>query len=439
MQKITDFNYGFCEKECVKTASRCYAPVECEFGWICRLSAVISEKGAWGIHMAKQNKKAEILEAAERIFSRKGSAAKIGDIGVEAGVTDSVIYHYFKNKNDLMFSVLSERLKWELKRVDEHLKGIIDPASKLSKLIWLQLRYHDRHPDYAALQLFECRSNRKFREHEAHRLTMEWAGYFNAPLAEGVSTGQFDPDLDIQVARDAVLGMLDMENIFCLAAGETENNLSDQEAIMDLILALLRAPKKAVQQSCTKSEAIIRAAEKEISQKGFINAKITHIAARAGVSEGTIYEYFENKDALLFSVMENSIDKHIDVFDEAFSIKEPIRKLRRFIKLHFMLYCQRPEFLNIFLTDGLFNRNFYKSQAYKRFRVYLEGLDRIMVQGKMAGVIRAQVSNRLFKNLFLGAFCHMTLRWQFAEPEKRFNMIGEIDSAVDLIVRSVSV
>lgn len=49
---------------------------------------------------------------------------------------------------------------------------------------------------------------------------------------------------------------------------------------------------------------MLDAAEQEFSAHGFNGALMTDIASRAGVAPGTIYHYFENKDALLYFVIE---------------------------------------------------------------------------------------------------------------------------------------
>ena len=45
-----------------------------------------------------------------------------------------------------------------------------------------------------------------------------------------------------------------------------------------------------------KYHRIIEAATKVFAKKGFYQAKISEIAREAGVADGTIYIYFENKD-----------------------------------------------------------------------------------------------------------------------------------------------
>ena len=49
----------------------------------------------------------------------------------------------------------------------------------------------------------------------------------------------------------------------------------------------------------TKQDDILEAALELIAERGFHGAPISMIAKKAGVGEGTIYIYFENKDALI--------------------------------------------------------------------------------------------------------------------------------------------
>ena len=113
----------------------------------------------------------KILAAAEEVMSQKGFASSsISEIARKANVTDSVIYQYFKGKQDLLFSVPGEKLKRQLVLLKEHLAGMPDVQSQLQKVIWLQLRYHDAHRGYARLLLMECRSFKAFYSSPAYEI-----------------------------------------------------------------------------------------------------------------------------------------------------------------------------------------------------------------------------------------------------------------------------
>ncbi len=388
--------------------------------------------------MPKGNTKEKIIQAAEIIIAKKGKSATISEIGAKSGVTDSVIYHYFKNKDDLMFSVLKERIKVGLDKIAVHLTGIRDPVSKLSKMIWLQLRQHEDLLDYTTLLLFECRSNAKFRKHEAHKLMRKWGRHFTVILEEGKASGLFNADLNVTLARDAILGLLDMENIFCIAAGEKQAGLTVFEEIVDLVIVMIQPQKESLPQNKDRTRTILMAAEQVFAKQGYDSATISDIASNARVSEGAIYEYFKNKEDLLFSLLSRRFESNAESLDELFQIKNPIRKLRRFMRYHFTLFSTQPENLKTFLSSGIYNRNFFTSSAFPKFMTYLLTIDSILDEGKEAKLIRENLDNRIFRNLFLGAFCHMTLRWQFADWSHT-NKLQEVNEIIDLLTEAVIV
>jgi AcrR family transcriptional regulator len=55
--------------------------------------------------------------------------------------------------------------------------------------------------------------------------------------------------------------------------------------------------------AAVKREQILEAARLVFAEKGFHRATIKAIAARAGVADGTVYNFFENKNALILALM----------------------------------------------------------------------------------------------------------------------------------------
>src|SRR5579872_4330456 len=55
-----------------------------------------------------------------------------------------------------------------------------------------------------------------------------------------------------------------------------------------------------------KYQRILDAAIEVIAQKGFFHSRVSEIADRAGVADGTIYLYFKNKDELLMAGIDSA-------------------------------------------------------------------------------------------------------------------------------------
>jgi len=58
------------------------------------------------------------------------------------------------------------------------------------------------------------------------------------------------------------------------------------------------------QLAAARRNQILEAAAKVFAEKGFHPTTIKDIAKEAGIADGTIYNYFENKTALLFGILE---------------------------------------------------------------------------------------------------------------------------------------
>jgi AcrR family transcriptional regulator len=67
-----------------------------------------------------------------------------------------------------------------------------------------------------------------------------------------------------------------------------------------------------------RQEQILGAATRVFADKGFSRATTREVALEAGVSEGTIYNYFEDKEALLMAIMDtlNETERRADDFRE---------------------------------------------------------------------------------------------------------------------------
>jgi AcrR family transcriptional regulator len=74
-----------------------------------------------------------------------------------------------------------------------------------------------------------------------------------------------------------------------------------------------RAPRQARSEATVN--AIVDAATRVLAKRGYLGTTTNHIAERAGVSIGSFYEYFRNKDAVVRAVLE----KHMTAGEALFA------------------------------------------------------------------------------------------------------------------------
>ena len=93
-------------------------------------------------------------------------------------------------------------------------------------------------------------------------------------------------------------------------------------------------PRKS-RRSPEKYAAILRAATKVFARNGFFNSKVTDVAREAGVADGTVYLYFKNKDDILISLFNQTMDEAIAAGRQTLpAMSDPIAKLRQVAYLH---------------------------------------------------------------------------------------------------------
>ncbi len=159
----------------------------------------------------------------------------------------------------------------------------------------------------------------------------------------------------------------------------------------------------------------------------------------AGVAEGTIYEYFKNKKDLLFCIPKEQFKKFRDSLEEFNASEHPNIRLRRMICNHFSLFMSDRKFLTIFINDIKLNKEFYTTEAYGYYSAYYNDmLNDLLDEGKRTGVFRSDINNRVFRNLYIGTFTHLAVRWFFLGKTTPMDMTEEFGQVTALLCRALA-
>jgi len=91
----------------------------------------------------------EILEAAERVFAKKGFAATtIDEIAQEAEFSKGAMYGYFNSKEDLFLSLIQEKLDEIEGRFRKVVESSDDPETKIRDLVETHLTFFEEDRDF---------------------------------------------------------------------------------------------------------------------------------------------------------------------------------------------------------------------------------------------------------------------------------------------------
>jgi TetR/AcrR family fatty acid metabolism transcriptional regulator len=157
---------------------------------------------------------------------------------------------------------------------------------------------------------------------------------------------------------------------------------------------------------------ILEAALELFGQQGFEATTVSAICEAAGVSEATLYEYFESKEQVLFSIAERYTRREVERLAHLRDyLHDPREKLRVVIQAYLEFYERNPLYTSVALLTLKANRNFTRSAAYEAVRGASRPIVEAFHEGVEAGLFRSDIDGHLVRNLVLGFIEHLTTQW----------------------------
>ena len=152
----------------------------------------------------------KIVQALISLLEQKEfNAVTTAEIAKKAGVTEALIYKYFKDKRDLLHQVLREYLEQYGVYLDHDLKGIKGALNKLRKLIWSHINVYARNRVFARILLVEARTNPDYYKSETYSLVKRYSDTVLSIIEEGIRKRELRDDLDPTLIRHGILGSIE--------------------------------------------------------------------------------------------------------------------------------------------------------------------------------------------------------------------------------------
>jgi TetR/AcrR family transcriptional regulator, fatty acid metabolism regulator protein len=161
-----------------------------------------------------------------------------------------------------------------------------------------------------------------------------------------------------------------------------------------------------------KRRRIIDAAVDVFAEKGFFGARVSEIAERAGVADGTIYLYFKSKDEILISLFEEKMAEILERFHAMLSeVPDTEEKMRRYIIEHLTLVAEQPRLMQVLTVELRQSARFMKDYAPHAFAKYLALVGSILEEGQKKGVFSKNLEPSVFRRALFGAIDEISLEW----------------------------
>ncbi len=159
----------------------------------------------------RAEKRAHILDAAIRVFAQLGyHGARVSDIAREAGIAYGLVYHYFKNKEEILNTIFEERWSTVLEAVEDIAGAQTSTEDKLVSISALILNAYRLRPDWVKVFVLEIQRSSRFAEPGQLRAVGRLFQTIARILRDGQAKGELREDLDPDLACYVFVGGLEI-------------------------------------------------------------------------------------------------------------------------------------------------------------------------------------------------------------------------------------
>lgn len=160
--------------------------------------------------MRDPDKPQQIIEAAVRVFARKGYYnSRVSDIAREAGIAAGTIYLYFKTKDDILVTLFRDKMAEFVGALRKAIADEPDAASKVRRLVALHFCMLEENPELAEVVQVELRQGQKFFRGASSQEIGAYFALIGSVLEEGMAEGRFRSSLPVKVATKMLFGAMD--------------------------------------------------------------------------------------------------------------------------------------------------------------------------------------------------------------------------------------
>lgn len=156
------------------------------------------------------NKRELILDAAVVEIAQRGFFhTTVAMIAKRAGVADGTIYLYFRNKEEVLFSLFDRAMSRFIDEGRQQLDEAAKAPDKLRKIVDLHLSLVGKDRDLAILTQVEMRHSIHFMDQLSRAQVGQYLEILAKVVIQGQQEGVFSADLDPVFSAKAIFGVLD--------------------------------------------------------------------------------------------------------------------------------------------------------------------------------------------------------------------------------------
>lgn len=193
---------------------------------------------------------------------------------------------------------------------------------------------------------------------------------------------------------------------------------------------------QSINRNAEKFQRILDAAVAVFAEKGFFSSRVSDIADRADVADGTVYLYFKSKDEILMTAINTAFDAFMSLArTELKKLNDPTERLRRLAFLHLDALGSNRNMAVVFQMELRQSTRFLSEFSHHHMIEYLGLVREAILEGQASGIFRREMSDKIAANCFFGALDEMVTSWVLSEHEYKLSNVADV--VVDIFLNGM--
>ncbi|MCL6611103.1 MAG: TetR family transcriptional regulator [Peptococcaceae bacterium] len=186
-----------------------------------------------------------------------------------------------------------------------------------------------------------------------------------------------------------------------------------------------------------KYKAIIEAAIKVIAENGYHGSQVSRIAREAGVAEGTIYLYFENKEDILISIFREKLGELIALAPKKLNkIENSFEVLANLIHLHFSTFQNNRRLAHVLQIELRQSDKSIREGIAEVIREYYRLIEEVVRAGMDKGYFKADLDPKVARKVIFGSMDEVATCWVLSR--RRYNLLGMAEQVYCFLARALA-
>lgn len=185
-----------------------------------------------------------------------------------------------------------------------------------------------------------------------------------------------------------------------------------------------------------KHNVIIEAAVKTFARTGYHRTRVADIAREAGVADGTVYIYFENKEDILVSLFQELMNRFVEeLCSELVQCQNANEKLETIITYHLSTLSAKPEQAKVTQIElRQIDQEINKGISGPLMR-YFQLIEEVIEEGKAQNLYRQEINTRTARKVVFGAIDEVVTCWVMST--KPYDLKALSAPVYDMLVRGL--